>query len=223
MSLEFCIELLGSECVICLHIANCTHIQNLFFHPLLPSHPKLRGPTNWSFLGPLFSARENMVLWSVLSRRHRWEPAGEVQQERSEWEEVALSGAAQGLHSCSRLRKPQITEGWAEKTESKASPKSKGKLLYLWQLLLWSSPVLELLQKIVAHLHFSWKSRGPLSLFCATSHSRGSSVSPSLFPNQPSLFTASSSCYQMYSHKTDDPFLHRDTVWIPPHWHSIYV
>lgn len=161
-----------------------------------------------------------MILWSVLSRRHCWEPAGEAWQERSEWEEVAVSGAAQRLHSCSHLRKPQLTEGWADKTESKASLKSKGKMLYLWQSSLWSSPVLELLQKIVAHLHF-WKSRGPF--FCATSHGRGSSVSPSLFPNQPSLFTASSSCYQMHSHKTDDPFLRRDAVWIPPLWHSIYV
>lgn len=42
VSFELCIELLSSEFVICFHIGNCIHIQNLFFH--LPLHPPPQTP-----------------------------------------------------------------------------------------------------------------------------------------------------------------------------------
>jgi len=129
--------------------------------------------------------------------------------------EVAVSGAAQGLHRCRCLRKQQLTEGWAEKRESKASQKSKGTMLaYYDQVQSW--PISPSTRNHKVLFFFS-----VLPAFLPGTD--GSSVSPSLFPNQPSLFTASSSCYQMHSHKTNDPVLRRDTVWNPPHWHGIYM
>lgn len=52
--------------------------------------------------------------------------------------EVAVSRAAQGLHRCHCLIKQQLTEGWAEKRESKASQKSKSMMLcYYDQVQSW--------------------------------------------------------------------------------------
>lgn len=129
--------------------------------------------------------------------------------------EVAVSGAAQGLRSCCCLRKQQRTEGWAEKRESKASQKSKGTMLcYYDQVQSWPISPSTRNHKVV-FLFFMLPAFLP--------GTDRSSVSPSLFPNQPSLFTASSPCYQMRSHKTNDPVLCRNTVWNPPHWHGIYM
>lgn len=120
--------------------------------------------------------------------------------------EVAVSGAAQGLHRCRCLRKQQLTEGWAEKRESKASQKSKGTMLaYYDQVQSW--PISPSTRNHKVLFFFS-----VLPVFLPGTD--GSSVSPSLFPNQPSLFTASSSCYQMHR-------LSQDKWPSPPQGHSL--
>lgn len=111
-----------------------------------------------------FSTWEGLILGNVFSRRRCWEPAVEAQEDRCAWEEVAVSGAAQGLHSCSYLRKLQLTERWTQKTEDKASQKSKGKVLDNYCC---DSLVLKLLQDVVAQFCYSWNLQVRFSLLCA--------------------------------------------------------
>lgn len=155
-----------------------------------------------------------MILGNVFSRRRCWEPAIKAEQERCAWQEVAVSGAAQGLHSCSCPRKLQLTKRWTQKTDGKASQKSKGKMLYLGQSLLRLSPVLELLQKVLAKFCYSWKSGVPFSLLCAFLPQpflwqlRFSILVPKPAPSPHCIPLLLPVTLEMHSHKTNDPSLH---------------
>lgn len=147
MSFEDWIELLSSECY-------------LFSYWKLHPHPKPFLSSVTSFPDSKFHILLNwlIIYCAVVLNLGKhdlgeccWGPAVEVQQERCAWEGVAVSWAAQGLHSCIHSqRRLQPTERWTQQTESKAFQKSKSKVLYLGQLLLWLSLIQELLQEVVA-------------------------------------------------------------------------